>query len=211
MAGELPLVKLIELGLELCGTYSLPVNGGKTLYGHLRLTNVNSLKATTIQMKGIKGQRKACRALRFIADGSASPMETKLFMLLTLQYKLGGHGLPMPKLNKRVDPRKATKQMINKKYFVCDLFWPESNLAVEYDSNENHTGADRINDDSKKRIALESAGTKVITVTKEQIQNADELDIVAKEIAKRLGKQPRINDPKFKKAQRELRRQLGLE
>ena len=211
MAGELPLVKLIELGLELCGTYSLPVNNGETLYGHPRLTNVNSLKAFTIQMKGIKGQSKATRALRFIANGSASPMETKLFMLLTLKYVFGGYGLLAPKLNKRVDPRKAAKQMENKKYFVCDLFWPQANLAVEYDSDANHTGSDRINDDSKKRTALESAGIKVITVTNEQIQNADELDIVAQEIAKRLGKQLRINDPKFKKAQRELRRQLGLQ
>ena len=211
MSGELPLVKLIELGLELCGTYSLPVNNGETLYGHPRLTNVNSLKAFTIQMKGIKGQGKATRALRFIADGSASPMETKLFMLLTLKYILGGYGLLAPTLNKRVDPRKATKQMANKKYFVCDLLWPQENLAVEYDSDANHTGADRINDDSKKRIALESAGIKVITVTNEQIQSADELDIVAKEIAKRLGKRLRMNDPKFKKAQRELRRQLGLQ
>jgi len=211
MAGILPLVKLIELGLELCGTYSLPVNKEETMYGHPRLTNANSLKAFTLQMKGVKGQRKAYRALRYIADGSASPMETKLFMLLALQCKLGGHGLPAPKLNKRVDPRKAAKKMTNKKYFICDLFWPEANLAIEYDSDANHTGPDRINDDSKKRTALESSGIKVITVTNEQIQSAYELDIVAKEIAKRLGKQLRINDPKFKKAQRELRRQLGLQ
>jgi len=211
MAGELPLVKLIELGLELCGTYSLPVNNGKTLYGHPRLTNANSLKAFTIQMKGIKGQRKATGALRYIVDGSASPMETKLFMLLTLKYILGGYGLLAPKLNKRVDPRKATTKMSNKKYFVCDLFWPQANLAVEYDSDANHTGSDRINDDSKKRTSLESAGIKVITVTNQQIQSADEFDIVAKEIAKRLRKPLRNNDQKFKKAQRELRRQLGLQ
>jgi len=159
MAGEHSLVKLIELGFELCGTYSLfpddssgESSDDKNPYGHPQLANTNALKAFTARLKGVNGQVKARRALRYIADGSASPMETRLVMLLTLPYKLGGYGLPMPVLNRRIDPGKTAKQRPGKDHYVCDLFWPAVNLAIEYDSNRYHTGAVRIAEDSKKRL-----------------------------------------------------------
>ena len=217
MAGELPLLKLIELGYELCGTYSLSINSeyspelevtDKTIYGHPRLTDTRALNAFVTRMKGISGHEKTCRALRYIADGSASPMETILVMLLTLPYKLGGYGLPMPELNKRIDLKKAIKQNVGKAYYICDIFWPDANLVIEYDSDFYHTGADRIASDSKKRLDLAAQGITVVTVTWKQIRNIAEFDILAKLIAGKLHRRLRYMNPQFSKAQRELRNTL---
>jgi len=230
MAVELPLIKLIELGLEFCGSYSKPafieydyvienesedVDSNNSehkqsaehpqLFGHPQLTNIKAIKAFAANMEGVGGHKKVCRALRYMADGSASPMETILYMLLILPYKLGGYGLPAPELNKRIDLRPKSKRGSGKSYYVCDLFWPEANLAVEYDSDFYHTGADRIASDARKRQNLDSIGIKVITVTSRQIRNINEFDIVTKQIAEKLNKRVRYNRTQFDTARRELR------
>ena len=220
MADELPLAKLIELGYELCSTYSLSVkdtyNPGvettdKNLYNHPLLTNMKALKTFTTRMKGVSGQKKASRAIQYIANGSGSPMETILVMLLTLPFKLGGYGLPMPEINKRIDIGNMAKQKLRrpgKAYYICDLFWPEINLALEYDSDFYHTGADRIAGDSKKRLDLAMIGIDVITVTGRQIQDVATFESLARLIARKTGKRLQYNELRFTQARRELRKLL---
>ena len=247
MAGELPLVKLIELGFEFCGSYSLlalPANLKQNqnpedvqeddiegayknlsrhtklssypqllrvsqLYEHPQLTNVKEIKTFIAQMKDVRGQKKADRALRFIVDRSASPMETILFMLLTLPYKLGGYGLPAPELNKRIDIKNSGKYSgklkAGKSYYVCDLFWAKEKLAIEYDSDIYHTGADRIASDSEKRLILAMLGITVVTVTNKQIRNRLEFENLVKLIAGKLHKRLWYKKPQFLIAERELR------
>ena len=217
MAGELPLVKLIELGYELCGSYALPVKSeyspgqeyaDKTTYGHQQLTSTKALKAFTTRMEGVKGQKKARRALRYIADGSASPMETILSMLLTLPHKLGGYGLPAPKLNKRIDPGKAARQRSGKTHYKCDLLWPKAGFAVEYDSDFYHSNTERIVRDSKKRLDLIARDITVITLTSEQLRSTTEFEALAKLLAGKLHRQFRYKNPQFLQARRELRKLL---
>jgi len=223
MADELPLIKLIELGLELCGTYSLPIKDeykpgveraeaiDHTTYNHPPLTSAKALKAFLNRMKGVNGQKKAQRALRYITNGSGSPMETILFMLLTLPHKLGGYGLPLPELNKRIDPGKAARHRLigsGKTYYKCDIFWPKANLAVEYDSKTYHTNEERIIEDAKRRRELDAIGIRVETVTSNQILSITEFEIVARQIARKLGIQLRYSNPQHKEEQHELRRML---
>ena len=218
MADELTLIELIGLGFELCGFYSLSVKqdfvpgtgyADNNAYSHPQLTNVRALKRLMARMEGASGYKKASRALRYIADGSASPMETILCILLTLPYHLGGYGLPTPELNRRINLGKADRERRDKSYYVCDLFWPVANLAIEYDSNRYHTGADRIADDSEKRLDLGVNDITVETVTNRQIRNPAEVESLAKYIAKKLGRQLQHNrNPKFAAARRELRRLL---
>ena len=98
MAAKYPLAKLIMLGFEFCGSYSLPGSastasaskGGdrgdsvQTIYDLQPLTSKKKLTAFCARMEGWTGHKKALRALRFVADDSASPMESVLAMLLTL-------------------------------------------------------------------------------------------------------------------------------
>lgn len=124
---ELP--KFIEIGYELCGTYDLSGGGYREC---APLTTVERLTAFAGAADGVHGVRKARRALRYVAERSASPRETVLTMLLCLPYGLGGYGIEMPLLNHRVDVVGDALKMTSKKYCVCDLFWPKANLVIEY-------------------------------------------------------------------------------
>jgi len=215
MAGKLPLFKLIELGYELCGTYSLPIAGDTEIPDrgfHIRpqMTSVKKLSSFAANITGVKGQNAAVakRALQYIIDGSASPMETKLSMLMTLPYKLGGFGLLKPKMNVRITPSKTNRKSSSKAFYTCDLFWPDHNLAVEYDSDQFHTGSEHITDDSKKRNSLTLMGVRVITVTTKQLYDMGDFEKVVGVVAKCLNKRLVFKNPGFTIAHRELRNQL---
>lgn len=215
MAEQLTLAELIALGLELCGSYSLynhnepRDNTSQGFYSRPPLTTIKKLAAFVSKTEGRRGHKKAERSLRYIGDNSASPQETILSILLTLPYNLGGYGLPMPKLNARIVPKGAAKLSSSKRSYYCDLYWPEYMLAVEYDSDTYHTGAERIASDSKRRNALSKLGIVVITVTNQQISNSVEFEKDAKQIASSMGKQLRHKrTPGFRDTQHQLRKVL---
>jgi len=213
MAGSLTVIKLIELGYELCGGYSMPLSDEQDVpergfYNRPPLTSVMKLKVFHDNMRGVKNHQKAIRSLRYILDGSASPMETKLAMFLTLPYMMGSFGFVLPVLNKRVTLTKAARKYFSKSYYICDLFWEEEKVAVEYDSDQQHTGSDRIASDSKRRNALASVGIRVVSVTKQQLYDSAELESAARTIAGHLGKRLFPIKNNFHAAHHELRKQL---
>jgi len=213
MAGQLPLAELIELGYELCGTYSIPIDGDSNVpargfYQRQPLTSIKKISAFAARLPGFKGQKNATCALRYILEDSASPMETKLAILLTLPYKSGGFGFPKPKLNAHITPSKTEGRSSSKTFYTCDLLWQDHDLAVEYDSDQFHTGSTHIADDSKKRNALALMGITVITVTTQQLYNSSEFEKVARILAKCMGRRLAFKKPDFAAAHRELRNHL---
>ncbi|MCL2826695.1 MAG: endonuclease domain-containing protein, partial [Eggerthellaceae bacterium] len=218
MAKEMPFVELIELGFELCGLYSLPkteredTKPGTVNKGFKELkprTDVKRLSAFLGRISGMRGQRPASRAVEYILDGSASPMETKLTMLLSLPYRLGGYNLPMPELNDNIDPSKRARRSASQSSFACDLCWPEANLVAEYDSDMFHEGPRRISKDSKRRNTLIATGLQVITITKDEVYVINEFEKLAELLAVNLGVRLRYNEyPKFSAKRLELRKAL---
>lgn len=200
MAQSLSLLQTIELGYDLCGRYHISKNEITLVEP---LTTVAKLESFVSQMHNVHGIRKTSRALPYVVDNSASPMETRLVMLLCLPYKLGGYGLSRPLLNYRVDLTAA-------KYYVCDLMWPEECLALEYDSDQFHTNERNIGHDSIKRTHLARAGVTVYSVTRSQIQSRYEVDVLARLLAQHMGKRIRVSEPQFSRARYELRNSLRL-
>lgn len=204
MATLLSRPKLIELGYELCGTYDLS-NGN--LRACAPLTSVEQLTAYVDSLGPVNGKRKAAQALRSIANGAASPRETILAMLLHLPYRMGGYGLEMPLLNYRIDLGKRERRIAGKNYLVCDLYWPEAKLDLEYDGGD-HSDPEQMQKDSMRRDALVSMGITVITVTKWQLEDGGEMNAIAHAVAERLGKRLRYVDPEFTRANIALRKEL---
>ena len=213
LAGELSQVELIELGYELCGEYSMPVAGEQNapewgFYNREALTNTKKLSAFIARMPRVKGYKNARNAMKYILNTSASPAETKLSIILTLPYKLGGFGLIPPELNSHIIPSKTARKTSDKSYYSCDLFWPDYSLAVEYDSDLFHTGSTRIAEDSKKRNALSLMGVTVITVTRQQLLISSEFEKEARILAGFLGKRLQFKNSEFEATHRKLRDQL---
>jgi len=209
MAGELHFIDLVEFGYEICGRYRIGKENapGQGFRDDLPLTSVAKLCSYITKATGLKGRTNALKALRFIADGSASPMETVLTMLLTLPYRIGGYGFPLPMLNHRIEV--TTNARKSKKYY-CDLYWPSGQVDVEYDSDAFHTGPDRIAKDAIRRTALMSAGIAVVTISRKQLYDVRELREVAELLSQLLGKRLRYPKKEFAVRHAQLRRQLLL-
>lgn len=215
LASELPLIKAVELGFELCGAYTLPnakaakenaSSHDKGFQNRPPLTTRRELLAFNSKMAGLPGQKQALRPLAYILDGSESPMETILTMLLVLPCKLGGYGLPEPELNSKIRPMGLARQSASKSSYRCDLFWPEEYVVVEYDSDMFHTGSERISQDARKRNTLTTISLCVITVTSRQVFNVFEFEKVAKMLAINLGVRLRHKECLiFPEARRDLR------
>ena len=131
-----------------------------------------------------------------------------MVMLLTLPYQLGGYKLKTPMLNGRATPTRAAKSSSSKTFYACDLYWPDANVAAEYDSDAYHTGPKRIASDSKRRNSLASMGINTITVTNHQLRSTVEFEKIAKQLAKHLGKRLQFKNPGFIKARNGLRNLL---
>lgn len=208
------LFGLMLIGAELAGSYSLVSRDElsfRGFSGFVRrdpLTSVAKMQAFLQKVPGDNGLRVARRALRYIPERCASPMESVLALLLSLPRSLGGYGLPKPCANFRIPMRCNDRRAAGKSYYVCDLYWPDANLCVEYDSTMFHTGSKRISEDSARRNALAFRGVSVVALTAGQVFNLAELDKAAYLLAKILGVRLSLSSPDFKSRQKALRSAL---
>jgi len=215
-AAELPMIKLIELGMELCGTYAIPVTSSSTgswsddnaIYGLRPISSIGRLQAYIDQSQRIKGLQNARTALQYIVENSASPMETKLTLLLTLPHQHGGYSLPRPELNVRVD-LSEDKRVDFAKAYVLDLYWDFARVAVEYDSKKHHAIEMRMAYDSIRRNALGLYGIEVVNVTSPELRDTARFRRIAFRVADLIGKRVQLErSPGFSAAHRELRKLL---
>lgn len=184
------MVELVKIGYELCSDYRLDDIDPRGFVSVDRRTDLQKLEKYFGKMQGCKGVKASRQSTRWIADGSASPAETTLAMLLTLPARFGGCGFPKPMLNHRIELDAEASRMIAKQYLKCDLFWPDYNVAIEYDSDMFHTGSERIAEDSIRRNVLGYLGITVITVTRRQLYSTNGMSAVAQQLAKAMRKKP---------------------
>ena len=199
MASELSIEKLIALGCELCGTYVLlPKN--VTHPGALDempkrvcpLTNTARIAEFLESVGKVNGKAKAQRALKYVVDGSRSPMETMVYMLLCLPVKLGGYGLPKPEMNATIELDEEARAIARRRHCEGDLCWPNTRppLDIEYHGGV-HVGEAQMKSDVGRELGIEHMGWRVITVTSPQVFDETQFEIVATETAEAIGKRLR--------------------
>lgn len=136
LSQELPLPNRLMLGLELCGGFSLApdgAEGGATAMGVAPVTSVARLSAFVDACEGLRGRKRARRALRLIADNAWSPMEALVAAMLALPLEEGGYGLGRCLLNERhetPEPLKATTACASR---VPDIMIPDTGVGFNYD------------------------------------------------------------------------------
>ena len=201
------LIELIKLGFEFCGTYSLDPSISVGFRSRRALTTRLEIAHLIEKWPGQTNQ-KALKALRYVRDNSASPMESCLALMLGLPTKMGGYGLGMPTMNAKVSVSgKQSKQVTHREYH-CDLYWPEHRVAVEYNSREFHTSERAVERDTSRINNLKAAGINVVAVTRAHVANPQTFDAVARSVAKLMGKRIRNNHTDAENRQQSLRKQL---
>lgn len=202
-------VEILKLSFELCGTYAMDERNGAGFRNRPALTSVERLRDFALSI-GLGDKSRVVKALRFARNGSASPMETKLALMLGLPPSKGGYGLGMPQMNHEVKAPKQLKKRLIHAVYHCDLFWPESRVALEYDSSAFHANAQALTSDSKRKNDLETMGITVFTVTGKQVATPREMDRLSQKLASAMKKRlrPRCKDAEIRKL--ELRRLLFM-
>lgn len=198
LASSLSLPELIKVGFELCGYY----DGLRQPH-----TSVARLNSFVIKHKGAPGTKKALKALPYIIDNSASPMETKLAMLLTLPFKMGGYNFAKPLLNERIKKGTEDGSTLGKYYYV-DLLWPDHRVVLEYDSNEHHATIEGHVRDSIREVELTLLGYDVTSAVSSHVTTALGTKNLAILLAKKLNRRLILPEPNFSKACANLRRTI---
>lgn len=210
MANQLSEVELILLGLELCGTYTLREDGEMGFYNCPIATTKERLRSYVkrAHKARVRGARIAEHALRWVVDGSNSPMESALMLFFCLPVHRGGYGLPLPKMNPKKALSERASRMLNQETIRCDLHWLDKRVAVEYDSSQEHLDAKSAARDKLRANTLGYENTVVISVTPEMIAKPSEFEGVARQLFHALGKREPRDVHVLSKARVELRPQL---
>ena len=219
IASQCDLIDTIDLGMELCGTYSRwrmePSGFGDPIYREHNETRActfnipavmqaKRMNAFATRLAQQRGSRDAQAALRWIIDHSASPMETAVYLLLCLPKRLGGFGLPKPVLN----PKLTISNPDGTKERYPDLFWAGPNIDVEYNSDSSHSGEWARYRDSKREIELVVADVRVLPLTRPQVMGIDEFDSFARGLQRMLGVRARGQNPDWAYRHAQLHRRL---
>lgn len=208
LATQLSLPHLAMVGMELCGTYAVSPDEDGALVHRRALTTCSALRSLVEKSPSSYGVKKARRALSFIADGAASPQEARLHLLLSLPVRLGGYGLPPAQLNYRIETNASGGIDPAKRYRLCDLYWPDRQVAVEYDSDAFHIGAEKIASDSIRRAALSTRGISVVTVTGAQLRSPMMTDQLVAALCRKLGVRKRACAKDWSQQRESLRESL---
>ena len=208
MASKLSLIELVLFGLELCGAYTLRPDGQSGFYNCPVATTKQLLSSFVKRAKGMRGATKAGQALRWVVDGSNSPMESSLMLYLCLPVRLGGYAFRLPDLNPTTSLGKKAVAVLNYESIRCDLHWVKERVALEYNSTQEHLNPRSAAKDARRANTLGYSDINLIIVTPHMIADHTQFDGVAKQLAKALGVRMGSRKLLYSKARRELREQL---
>ena len=195
LASKLTEPQAVKLAMEMCGSYAIDVHDDEMGFAKRPpLTSAAKLGAYAARLHKPGGGARALHHLRYVIDDAASPRETALCMLLCMPPRFGGYGIALPELNRRIELTRREQLAVGAHHFDCDLYWPGSKVAVEYDSAQFHTASEKQERDAIRRNMLQYKGVHVITATRAQVNSGAQFDKLANQIARKVGKRLRAPD-----------------
>ncbi|MBQ9954595.1 MAG: DUF559 domain-containing protein [Eggerthellaceae bacterium] len=196
------LIGQIMIGYELTGCYSIRHELPAGFTQHPPLCSRETISELAKRARGTRATAAASKALAHVLNGSGSPRETGLAMMLCLPNKLGGWGLPTPELNKCLHLGKNAEHYWGEENSF-DMVWEKAKLIVEYDG-KCHDEESQRKRDALRRDATILAGYSVYVITKDRLETVGGTEVVARSVAKLLGKQIRIRCNDFPRKNYEL-------
>ena len=207
LAPLLSLPKLVQVGFELCSSYAL-AHDDVGFRKRPAATSPRAIERFCEDNPSLRGSAIARKAVKHVIEGSASPRESVLTMLLCMPTRYGGYAFPKPKLNAPIETITERGRLRRKQRFVCDLLWPELKLAAEYDSQAFHQGERKIVDDQARAAAIGSSGITVVSIRGGQIDDPCKFQTVIADLNKKAGRRQRIRSESFREKERNLRSEI---
>ena len=178
-------VELLELGFELCGTYRMI--DGMPHYDLEPLTSASRIRNFINRTDGIQGRRAALQACQWLLDGSGSPAETALAIVLGLPYRKGGFGLRDFVLNREITLNESAAHLLGRQTMRPDIYFVPTRHPVEFDGRMFHSGNDQLEFDQRRRAAYDAMGMGVTVLTTRHLLNTSLLNEEMKALRRNVG------------------------
>ena len=198
-SGELDDIGLALLGFELCGTYVLDKSWDGCTYTDTPLTSVLKISRMIDALSGYAGVARARKALAHVSNGSHSPMESVLAMLVSLPTRLGGLGLEPIALNHPVATPLGPRRP--------DVLFTKHRLGLEYKGKEYHS-IEAVGRDDRRQNKLVGSGVTILNVWYDDLVNAHLFEQFTTDLFRALGVRRRIRVKGFAEKQALLRARL---
>lgn len=200
LANQLSIHRLILLGLQLC---SFPPGEP-----YKAITTKQKLHQFLTKTHGHRGHCRALRAVKYIEDGSASIMESLVYMFLTLPHALGGYGLGDAVFNYEIRLKGRLPPHIKQRSCFADLYYKQAKIAVEYESFAYHSRPQEQGRDAIRSTILNRQGIKVLHLNTIQLYDTYACNYFAHTLATRLRKRIYIRSNDFQKMHDRMRELL---
>lgn len=178
----------VMLGYQLCshieGPYSPKYSTKEMLSSYIQ------------RAENFHGCKQAREALKHVAEGSCSYVESVLHMKSTLPHVHGGLNIPGIQLNQKVTLTPAEAQRRNEKNVFIDLCNPEQKVGLEYMSNAFHPEETFLYDYYKASI-LANRGYRIVEVRAHEVYNRSKLEQIMLDYARLLKHRVRINTDRY--------------
>ena len=208
-AAALDKIDTVRLGCELCATYSIDRHARGGFFQRNAITTREKLGAVVCENQGGKRDQNRTMGARSRARPISVTCRNESRARSYAPCKIGGMGLPQPSLNRFIPLNAAEQKALNRSYFLCDLYWEQAKLAIEYDSDAEHSGSERIASDAARRNALLRLGITVITAGNRTFRDRSEFKRVGATVARLLGTRIRPRSEHYDRRQIELRKRLS--
>ena len=150
------------------------------------LTSTEELEELLAACSRIRGIPAARTALSQVQDGSGSPLESQLFLLLCASRQYGGEQWERPSLNRHVEFTEVARNLSGQSYCVCDLLWADKKIAIEAKGKDYHADRQGFEEENGRRAALESMGYTVFDITHSQMFDLSRFDAMVETFSKQL-------------------------
>lgn len=189
---------------ELCFTTS-----GKAtwLWRRPPLTSVERLASYLDQARG-HGAQRARALVHNVVDGSASPLESKLVIMLCGSAWIGGEAWPKPWLNRTLTFPPEIHKLAGQRSAIPDSYWLEQGYVLECQGKAFHADAGGFEITTGRRAGLNTMGLVVREVTDVQLRNLDRWDTMLAGFARDFGFSLRKRTPAFLHRRDELHQAL---
>lgn len=163
-----------------------------------------SLRSFLDGSSNIAGVKRTRDCADYLTEDALSPPEVFLRMALSLPMPKGGLGIDGLVANQEIFQGAKGRAIARRQKLIPDLYHPEARVAIEYDSDAMHLTGVQAARDGTKRLALEEAGIRVVSITSSQLKDKEYLERVARVIYARLGKQFRVRSKTFEEERGKL-------
>ncbi len=143
-----------------------------------------------------------------VIDGSASPLETEVLLMLCGSKWIGGEGWEEPWVNRRLDFPLNIRALSGQGYAIPDQMWLDRGIIFECQGKAFHADEQGFEVRNGRRAGLEALGFEVREITDAQVRNLEIWDAMLEGFSRALDMPLRKRTPAFLRRRDELRGEL---